>query len=353
MRDSISIGLWASVALFGCGPGTVDGPSSDAGSSRDGGTTNRDGGAIDDDAGPPRDGAPELDAGEAGDPGPDVDRTDPRLHEFTLDPTDLDPDASDYISDQFAQLNTRTEPLGKLVVFLPGANNTPGAWRDHGRKLAEFGFHVVIPHYNNAWGSACSGQPGSCNADTRWEALTGEDTSSVIVASRADSAEGRVIRILQHLTGEHPGGDWGYYLDGDALRYARVIIAGISHGASSTGLWASRRTFWRAVMHSGGWGGVGDDPMTPISEYYGLSHTEDEQHPAHLSSWEDAGMLGSPTSLDGASPPFGDAHQLITSAESSYPHCSVAVHDSSPRDGMAFVFEPAWRHLYGVAALAR
>jgi hypothetical protein len=334
---------------LGCSDGMVEGPPGgdggprrDAGRLRDGGATGPDGGSFD---------AAGTDAGEPGDPGPDVDRTDPQLHEFTIDPSSIDPAVSDYIEDQFAQLDTRVEPLGKLVVFLPGANNTPGAWRDHGRLLASFGFHVIIPHYNNAWGSACSGQPGSCNADTRWEALTGEDTSSVIVASRADSVEGRVIRILQHLTTEHPGGDWGYYLDGDALRYDRAIIGGISHGASSTGLYASRRPFWRAVMHSGGWGGVGDDPMTPIMEYYGLSHTADEQHAAHLSSWEDAGMLGSPTSIDGATPPYGDARQLITSEASSYPHCSVAVHSSSPRVGSDLVFEPAWRYLYGVDEL--
>ena len=171
--------------------------------------------------------------------------------------------------------------------------------------------------------------------------------------SRADSAEGRALTMLEHLSAAHPGGDWGYYLESDgSLRDAQVIMAGISHGATSTGLFASRRPFWRAVMHSGGYGAVGSDPATPLSVYYGLSHTDDPQHAGHLSSWESAGMLGAPTSIDGQAAPFGGEHRLITSEPNVYPHCSVVVHSSSPTnpDG-SYIFEPAWRYLYGVAEL--
>ena len=316
-----------------------------------------DSGGTSPDAGEVRDGAAPQDAAvdaSGGDPGPRVDRSDPRLHEHALDPAAIDPSVVDSIDTQFAQLDTRVAPRGLLVFFLPGANNTPSAWRAHGRMLAGLGFHLVIPHYNNRWGSGCSGMPSDCNANTRWEALTGEDVSPVIEASRADSAEGRVIAMLTHLVSAHPGGDWGYYLDASGgLRYERAIIAGISHGASSTGLYASRRPFTRAVMHSGGWGSPGDAPATPVAQWYGLSHTDDEQHASHLTTWSRAGMLGTPTDIDGASAPFGGAHQLITSASSTYPHCSVCVHSSSPRDPMGgLVFEPAWRHMYGVEAAA-
>ncbi|MCA9582797.1 MAG: hypothetical protein KC416_13450, partial [Myxococcales bacterium] len=281
--------------------------------------------------------------------GPTVDRSDPKLHEFGLNPKELDPTVKDHVSVQYAQLDTRATPIGRLVVFLPGYTNPPGAWRDHGRKLAEFGFHVMVPYYNNDWpSSACNGMGSSCNTDTRWEALVGEDTSGAVNVARADSAEGRVVTMLKHLRTAHPGGDWGYYLDGsDNLRYGRVIIAGISHGASSAGLYATRRPFARVVMHSGGAAGDSKDPMTPLSEWYGLSHTGDGQHAAHLSAWSNSKMLGSPTSIDGKTPPYGSAHQLITSEASSYPHCSVAVHSSSPPENTdTYIFEPAWRYMY-------
>jgi hypothetical protein len=199
-------------------------------------------------------------------------RSDAQLREFELDPHVLDPTTADSLSLQYAQLDTRTEPLGKLVIFLPGANNVPRDWRDHGRKLAEFDFHVLIPHYNNRWSSdgTCTGMADGCADATRWEALVGEDTSAAVSIARGDSAEGRVITMLEHLKSADPGGDWGYYLESDgSLRYARAIIAGISHGAASAGMYAARRPFTRNVMHSSGpAGSPSADKMTPLAAWY-------------------------------------------------------------------------------------
>jgi hypothetical protein len=297
--------------------------------------------------------APTLDAGTIPDAaaptaGPNVDRTNPSLHDHAIEPQDLDPSAEDSLETEYAVLDTGVAPLGKLVIFLGGFTNPPAAWHNHGIELAGFGFHVVLPAYNNRW-EDCNGP--DCNANNRWEALIGEDVSTDIVASRADSAEGRVVAILQHLIDDDPGGDWGYYLDGDELRYEDIIIAGISHGASSSGLYASRRPFWRAVMHSGGWGNPGDAPMTPLTLWYGFAHTDDPDFDPIADSWDNAGMLGERASIDGQSAPYGDAHKLITSEANRYPHCSVAVHESSPMSGGSYVFEPGWRYLYGVAEL--
>jgi hypothetical protein len=139
----------------------------------------------------------------------------------------------------------------------------------------------------------------------RW-ALVGEDTSSFVTISRADSAEGRVITMIKHLLTAHPGGDWGYYLDEDALAYGKIIIAGISHGAASAGMYATRRPFARNVMHSSGPAGDAQaSKMTPVSEWYGFVHTEDE----------------------------------------AYPRVSTCVHSESPNDGVGhYLFEPVWAH---------
>jgi hypothetical protein len=277
--------------------------------------------------------------------GPNVDRSDAKLREFVLDPHDLDTSVVDSLDVQYAHLDTRVAPLGKLVFFLPGHNNVPRDWRDHGRELASFGFHVVIPSYNNRW-DTCSGS--DCNRNTRWEALVGEDVSDAIVASRADSAEGRVLKMLEHLVTADPTGDWGYYLDSSgALRYDRTIIAGISHGAASTGVYAEQRPFTRAVMHSGSWGSP-RNPVTPVTEWYGFTHTDDPSFDAIAGGFDSAGLPGNRTSVDGASPPYGDAHKLITSAPGGDPHIGNCAHSLSPVDGSGnYVFEPAWRYLYG------
>lgn len=276
---------------------------------------------------------------------PDVDVSDPQLYEFELDPQELDPTTDDALALQYAHLDTRAEPLGKLVFFLSGYTNTPAAWRNFGVHLAGYGFHVVEPHYANDW--TCDGSP-DCSTNTRWEALIGEDHSPVIDISRADSAEGRVVAILEHLDTVHPGGDWGFYLDGaGGIRYEHVIIAGISHGASSSGLFATRRPFSRAVMHSGGWWSVDETTMTPVDLMFGLSHIADEQHSGHLDAWEAAGLPGAPTTADTMDPPYGDSHRLIVQTPNGYPHCSVVVSPDSPIVDDEYVFDPAWRYMYG------
>jgi dienelactone hydrolase len=320
-------------AFFACGDESADSSASDGG------------------AGSVNDAAPGADAEPAA-PKPNVDRSNPQLYDFELDPLVLDASVVDSLSPQYALLDTQVEPVGRLVFFLPGATNVPANWRAHGRKLAEFGFHVLIPHYDNRWSSEgkCSGMPAGCSIDTRWEALTGEAVSDAVDISRADSAEGRVVTMIKHLQSAHPGGDWGFYLNADdSLRFDRIIIAGISHGASSSGLYATRRAFTRVVMHSGTPAGSVDMPLTPISEWYGLAHTDDSQYDGIVNGWSNASLPGGPTSIDGASPPYGDAHQLTSSVVNCYPHCSTAVSSCSPPENMpVYDYEPAWRYLYGL-----
>lgn len=285
--------------------------------------------------------------------GPRVDRSQPKLYELTLDPRVLDPSTKDSLSPQFAQLDTRTAPRGRLVIFLPGANNVPRDWRDHGRKLAEYGFHVLIPHYNNRWSSddTCTGQDSGCADNTRWEALVGEDSSKAIAIARADSAEGRVVTMLKHLQTAQPEGDWGFYLTlAGELDYSKSIIAGISHGAASAGMYAARRRFTRNVMHSSGPAGSAKaEKMTPVSRWYGFVHTADPAYAAITSAWNSFALPGALTSIDGQSAPFGGSQRLTASAMSSYPHGSVCVHSSSPKDASGkYLFEAAWRYLYGV-----
>lgn len=363
MRNVVGLGLvWALVA---CGDDSETSDDTTAGDSGATSTATSASSTPTTDSGPPpgdssggpgstTDGDSTSDTGDdatgdstgAVDDFPDVDVSDPQLYEFELDPAELDPSVAINLEVQYAHLDTTAPPLGKLVIFLSGFTNTPSSWRDHGRQIAGWGFHVVEPDYSNDWD--CSGQGGTCSVDSRWEALMGEDLSTIIDVSRADSAEGRVVTMLRHLQTLHPGGDWAWYLDDDdTLRYEHIIIAGISHGAASTGLYATRRPFSRAVMHSGGWWDVDETSETPVSEFFGLTHVDDEQHQGHLDAWENAGLPGAPTVLEDVPPPYGDSHRIVATTPNGYPHCSVCVSGQSPMMGDAYVFDPAWRYMYG------
>lgn len=338
--------LGVGLGLAGCDGSVSDGPGD--GGPRDDAMQVADGNVTVDGALPGDDGATLPD-------GPNVDRTNPDLHEWELDPAVLDSMIADSTGIEYAALDTRVAPIGKLVIFLPGANNLAVWWADHGEILASFGFHVVIPHYNNRWSSngTCDGQGSDCSINTRWEALVGEDLSSAIAIARRDSAEGRVVRMLQHLRDTDPGGDWGYYLNGDALRYDRMIIAGISHGGASAALYGERRAFTRVVIHASSPAGTKSAPKsTPLSEWYGFVHVEDGAYGAITGAWANYGLSGSLTSVDNAEPPYGNSHQLTSAVPIGDPddaHISVCVSGPSPKEGDDYVYEPAWRYLYGVA----
>jgi hypothetical protein len=285
---------------------------------------------------------------EGEDPGPMVDVSEPQLHEFEFTPDEADPTAMLHLGTQLAYLDTTVPVRGRLVVYLHGAGN-PGTCgsRDHGRMLAGLGFHVVSPCYESDYGVGnCGDDIGGC----RLEAFEGIDHHEIIEIAPPDSIETRVTRALQHLQAMHPGGDWQYYIEGDVPRWARIVISGISHGASSSGVVGMNRLVDRVVMLSGpldtdqAW--LLGDPQTPIERFWGFTHTGDDQHEGHLAAFEDMQLPGAPGVIDGAAPPYGGSHRLVTSAPTGDGHGSTQAGGSSPEDGGAWVFQPVWDLMY-------
>lgn len=296
---------------------------------------------------------PDPDTGEsstgAEDPGPQVDVSDPQLYEFEFTPDEADPEATLRLATQMGHLDTNATPLGRLVVYLHGAGapSTCGS-RDHGHELAAMGFHVVHPCYVSDYGVGnCGDDIGGC----RLEAFEGIDHHAFIDITPPDSIETRVVRALQYLQDLHPGGDWQYYLDGDLPRWDKIVISGISHGASTSGVIGMNRLVDRAVMLSGpldtdqAW--LLGDPITPIDRFWGFTHTGDGQHPGHLEAFEDMSLPGAPTVVDDMASPYGGSHRLVTSAPTGNGHGSTQAGGSSPQDNGAWVFDPVWRLMYG------
>jgi hypothetical protein len=163
--------------------------------------------------------------------------------------------------------------------------------------------------------------------------------------------------MLSFLATDMPEGDWGHFLDGALPRWDRITISGTSHGASTSGLIGVIRSTERVVMLSGPSDNIGGvpaawtrrTPLTPIERFVGFSHTADVQLPDHLRDFEAMGLPGAPTSVDGATAPFGGSARLTTSAESTDGHSSTKAGGTSPlnADG-TFLFDPVWRFAYDV-----
>jgi hypothetical protein len=289
-------------------------------------------------------------AQDAGPQGPNVDRTEQTLYALDFSADDADPEASQSLGTQLAELDTRVAPLGKLVVYLHGAGEAAPEYcgsSAHGELLAGLGFHVFQPCYNSYYGV------GNCGDDIegcRLEAFEGVDHHAFIAIAPPDSIERRIVRGLVHLQTINPEGDWQFFLDGDQPRWSAIIISGISHGASSSGVIGLHRLVHRVVMLSGpldtnqAW--LEGESVTPRERFWGFSHTSDDQHTGHLASFETLELIGEATSVDDMAPPYGGSHRLITSAATGDGHGSTQAGGSSPQTAGDYLFAPVWRQLY-------
>lgn len=281
--------------------------------------------------------------------GPMVDLSDPQLHEFSFTPKDADDAATQANATQLAYLDTTAPLQGRLVVYLHGAGqpSTCGS-AAHGKLLAAMGFHVISPCYVSDYGVGnCGDDIGGC----RLEAFEGVDHHPFIDIPPEDSIETRVVKMLEHLQSLHPGGDWQFFVEDGAPRWSSIVISGISHGASTSGVIGIHRAVDRVVMLSGpldsnqAW--LKQPPLTPLDRFFGFTHTGDSQHPGHLQSFADMMLPGEPVVVDGMAPPYGDSHRLVTSAATGDGHGATQAGGPSPKDGDLFVYEPVWRLMYG------
>jgi hypothetical protein len=291
---------------------------------------------------------------------PNVDRADNKERAFTFKASDADPAASKLLGTQQAFLDTRTAARGVLVVHLHGSGEkVVCGYTDHGKMLANWGFHVFMPCYDAAvsWSnSGCGDAVGDC----RLEMLDGTDHSAKLNIPPPESVEGRITHALMYLVKTDPKGDWGFFLAGDKPRWDRMIISGQSFGATSALLIAKHRPVVRAIGLSGPLDGgaawLKEASMTPVDRMYAFSQVNDGQHPTHMSSMGSMGLPGSPVEVEASMPPYMNSHRLV-GATKTYAGAAVDGHNAtearmqSPRDAAGkWLYEPVWRYMYGVPA---
>jgi hypothetical protein len=197
----------------------------------------------------------------------------------------------------------------------------------------------------------------NCGSDIRGcrlEAFEGIDHHPFVTIDRPDSIETRVLRALELLQRRNPAGDWGWFIEGGRPRWGNIIISGISHGASSSGVIAQVRPVLRAVMLSGpldtGQPWLSGPSVSPVARVWGFTHRADPQHAGHVAAFAAMRLPGTLTFVDGAASPWGGTQRLASAASSTDGHGSTQAGASSPRDAMRrWVFEPVWRRMYGVA----
>lgn len=290
-----------------------------------------------------------------------------------VNPQTTDPQIDTFLSQHYVSRNPGVTQRDQLMVFLPGTNGAPIAYRAFTNLAADMGFHAIALTYVNGEGVNEMCGPTldlDCYGNVRLEILDGTDRSTLVSVNRPNSIENRLIKLLIHMQQINPAANWAQYLDaGTGIRWDRIVIAGHSQGGGHAGIIGKTRRVARVLMFAamdfnGARNSVANwmllSSTTPNAAYFGFSHQQDEEVNYTIlttRAWTAYGMdvFGAPVSVDTALPPYGDTHSLSTNvaeipAGSNY-HGAIVVDTRFPVDQNGVcIYEPAWRYLLNTSA---
>lgn len=295
----------------------------------------------------------------------------PQKHDLTVRASQIDPRTKSHPEIGFVfekdgkpadvehgVVDTRVAPQGKLVIWLMGYN---GPLFD---RLSGYGLHAIHVHYANGWFSTLNKEPPPDNqylGRIRLEAATGQDISDAIAIPQPDGMMERAYQLVRWLAKEHPQGRWDYFLTPDkkGLRWDDVIMAGSSHGSTTSARFALHQKVGRVVMFSGprdqleNWYTL--PSATPKNRFFAFTHVLDTGWTGdhYCRSWELLGLqeFGPIVNVDHAKPPFANTRRLITDADvkndAKRAHGASVPGGSAVKDASGkFIHEDVWRYLF-------
>jgi hypothetical protein len=247
---------------------------------------------------------------------------------------------------------------GKLLVFLPGTHGNPANVKPFLELAAAHGYLTIGLSYPNEVAAEVCHADLACYGAFRQRAWDGTGHSDDIDVSPPNAIKNRLVKLLEHLATRAPGEGWGAFLAGAEPTYGSIAFAGHSQGGGHAAFIAAQHAVARVIMFSSICDAADGDPptaaswvsakhATPIDRYYGFDNTGDKFATHVAAAWTALGLdrLGK-ASVDGASPPFGGAHELTTSLKGPTPmwaHTSVIsarVAGEKFRDVWAYLLGP-------------
>jgi pimeloyl-ACP methyl ester carboxylesterase len=241
-----------------------------------------------------------------------------------------------------------------LFIYLHGAGGTAGSGTDVVQTAAERGFHAIgITYYMDVLPpQICPGGDFACYRAVRREILEGIDYTPVITISRPNGVENRLVRLLTHLDGLHPGEGWLQFVAAGAPRWNQIVIYGHSMGGSNAALLAILHELAGVciVAPATDFASWWSTPATPIERIYGFCHVQDRI--AQVSAaWNTIGLgaFGSVQDVASVPTPYNNTHMLSTSVEPAQPgqyHNSPTTDPTTPRnpDGSP-AYRPVWQYM--------
>jgi pimeloyl-ACP methyl ester carboxylesterase len=227
-----------------------------------------------------------------------------------------------------------------LLVWLGGTGGKPVSGPRHFYETAlQQGYRLVALSYVNtpAVSQVCVGatlraQP-NCAGRLRQHRAWGEPQTSLVADRPEDAIVPRLTRLLRHLARSDAAGRWDQYLDGDALRWERLVLAGQSQGGGMAAFIAQTRRVAGVIMFSGGWDhGPGGDiaqwyargSETPPQRWHGTYHVQEVQAATMESIYQRLGL------------PASQIHGLALPVQGGQPH-GEGIHNP--------VYRPLWQQM--------
>jgi len=258
---------------------------------------------------------------------------------------------------QHAAVDTSVAPRGKLVIWMMGYNK--GLFE----RVNSYGLHIIQPHYARQWFPLLFQEKPvgeQARGNMRLEAATGEDFSDAVDLAKPDGMMERAFQFVKWLDKENPQGNWGYFLteDGKGLRWDDVIMAGASHGSTTSARFAKHQKVSRVVALCGPrdqyqtWQSL--PSATPENRYFGFSHVLDEgwTKDHYCRSWELLGLhqFGPIVDVDKTPPPYGNTRRLITAfdvgGDANKAHSAVQPGGAALKKDGQYAHDAVWRYMF-------
>jgi len=229
-----------------------------------------------------------------------------------------------------------------LLLFLPATGAVPEDYRDFLDTAGGLGYHVLALDYWNRGRSVAQtcARDARCYSDLQANRFNGSHPTHYSSIAPSDSILARLRHALRTLGERDPRGGWGRFVEGDRIRWDRIVLAGHSQGGGESAFIAHGHRVQGVLMFgspvesdqgvTAAW--MAHRGVTPVARYYALDSKHDMYAERIAGSWSALHLPGRACPI-GTDAPARMQHQLVTDHVLGTPQQShsLFITDRGPR----------------------